>query len=137
VTSFRKRLLRDDRGVSSVELVMYTPVLMFATFLVVQFALSWYGNEVASATAREAARVARSQGGTAASLAEAEARGGAYATRIGGPGLTDVEVHVVLLPATQEVRATVTGRSQEVVPGFAPRVKAVVQSPIETFRPDG
>ena len=75
-------------------------------------------------------------GGTSAAIAEAESRGYDYATAIGGEGLTDVDVTVVALPGTQEVRVTVTGRSVEIVAGLAPRVRAVVQGPIEVFRPD-
>ncbi|MCV2394548.1 pilus assembly protein [Actinotalea sp. M2MS4P-6] len=128
--------LRGDTGASTVELVMYTPLLMLTIFVIVQFALSWYGNEVAGAAAREAARVARVGGGTPSAIADAEAAGAALATNVGGNGLTDVEVEVVALPLSQEVRATVTGRSVEIVAGLAPRVSASVQGPVEVFRPD-
>ena len=114
---------------------MYTPILMLITFLVVQFALTWYGQEVAGVVAREAARVARVQGGTPEALAAAEVRGKEYATTVGGNGFTDLDVQVVLLDPTT-VRATVTGRSVEIIPGFAPRVEAHVQAPVESFRPD-
>jgi len=124
-----------DRGASSVELVMYTPVLMLVTFLIVQFALSWYGNDVAGATAREAARVARTGGGTPEALAAAEARGVQYATAVGGEGLTDVTVDLVLVDA-QTVRATVRGRAVELVPGFVPHVEAHVEGQVESFRAD-
>lgn len=117
-------------------MVLYTPILMLVILVIVQFALSWYGNEVAGAAAREAARVARVGSGTSVAVADAEARGLEYAA-VGGEGLTDVEVDVVALPATREVRVTVTGRSLEIVAGLAPRVSAVVQGPIEEFRADG
>ena len=100
---------------------------MLITFLVVQFALTWYGQEIAVATAREAARVARVEGGGDLALQHAEA--------IGKGTFVDVDVDVVLVdPGT--VSATVTGRSMEIIPGWAPGVQAVVQGPVEMFRPD-
>ncbi|HWJ84083.1 MAG TPA: TadE/TadG family type IV pilus assembly protein [Cellulomonas sp.] len=130
------RALRDrEAGASSIELVLYAPLLMLITFMLVQFALTWYGDSVAGAAAREAARVARVGGGTPAALASAETRGASYATAVGGKGLTDVRVEVVRL-AGDQVRATVSGRSMELVGGLAPRVSASVEGPIEQFRPD-
>lgn len=131
----RGRFASPDAGSSAIELVLYTPLLMLITFLVVQFALSWYGQEIAGATAREAARVARAEGGTPEALDHAEARGRDYAEAIGKGTFVDVDVDVVLVdPGT--VSATVTGRSMEIIPGWAPGVQAVVQGPVEMFRPD-
>ncbi|MBO3085517.1 pilus assembly protein [Cellulomonas sp. zg-ZUI188] len=114
---------------------MYTPILMLVTFLIVQFALTWHGQEIAGVVAREAAREARIGGGTPQSLDDGEAKGRQYATVVGGNALRNVTVDVVLL-GDDRVRATVTGRSVELVPGFAPRVRAEVEGPVETFRPD-
>jgi len=131
-----RRVVRDrESGASSIELVLYTPMLMLVIFLIIQFALSWYGNEVAGSAAREAARVARVGGGTPAALAAAEKRGREYATAVGGNGLEEVTVDVVRLPG-DTVRATVSGRSQEIVRGFAPKVSASVEGPVEQFRAD-
>jgi Flp pilus assembly pilin Flp len=127
----RLRHARDERGATAIELVIVTPLLMLVTFLIVQFALSWFGNEVAGATARETARFVRTGG----SPAEAEARGLAYAASVGNGSLRDVVVRVRLIPGDQ-VEATVTGRSQEIINGFAPQVTQVVVGPIEQFRPD-
>lgn len=115
--------------------MLYTPVLFFVIFVIVQFALSWHGNQVASAAAREAARVARVEGGTPASLTAAEQHGVVYAAEIGSGALRDVIVEVVLV-SDEEIRATVTGRSMEIVDGMAPRVSQSVQGPIEEFRGD-
>lgn len=125
-----------DRGSSSVELVLYTPMLMLVTLLAVQFALSWHGNEIAGAVARETARVVRAGGGDAQSLADARARGMAYAEAIGGNALRDVDIEAVVIAEDLEVRVTVTGRSVEIIGGLAPRVSATVQGPVEVFRPD-
>lgn len=114
---------------------MYTPVLMLVTLLIVQFGLSWYGDSVAGATAREAARVARTGDGGPASLAAAEARGTQYAALIGGEGLTRVTVDAVLVD-DDTVAVTVRGRAVQVVPGYSPWLEARVQGPLETFRAD-
>lgn len=127
--------LRSQRGASSIELVLYTPVLFFVIFVIVQFALTWHGNQVASAAAREAAREARIDGEAPDALAAAEQHGVAYAAQIGGGALTEVTVEVVLV-GDDEVRATVTGRSMEIIDGLAPQVSQSVQGPIEEFRPD-
>lgn len=125
-----------DRGASSIELVLYTPVLMLVILLTVQFALSWHGSHVAGAVARETARVARAGGGAPDALAAAHARGTDYAAAIGGNALREVQVVVTPLPADAEVRVTVSGRAAAVVPGYTPRVSRTVQGPLETFRPD-
>lgn len=131
----RHRLRGDDRGATSVELVAYAPIVMLVTFLAVQFALTWHGNEIAGAVARETARVVRAAGGTAESLVAAEARGHEYADAIGGAALRDVSIDVALT-TSDEVQVIVQGRSVELLPGGAPRVRAVVQGPVEQFRPD-
>ena len=127
----RLRHAGEDRGTSAIELVIVTPLLMLVTFLIVQFALSWFGNEVAGATARETARYVRT-GGT---LDDAVVRGTEYAASVGSGSLRDVVVKVEMVGADQ-VRATVTGRAQEIVGGFAPEVSQSVVGPIEQFRPD-
>ncbi|MEN0128124.1 MAG: TadE/TadG family type IV pilus assembly protein [Brevundimonas sp.] len=125
-----------DAGASSVELVLYAPLLMLITFLLVQFSLSWYGTSVAGAAAREAARVARNGGGAPAALELAEQRARDYAASVGGPqGLTDVSVSVVAIDGDR-VRATVSGHAMEIVGGLAPRVSSTVEGPVEKFRPD-
>ena len=55
----RLRHLRGEAGASSVELLVFFPLLLLIILLAVQTGLSWYGNEVAMTTAREAARTLR------------------------------------------------------------------------------
>jgi Flp pilus assembly protein TadG len=115
---------------------MYMPLLLAAVFAVVQFSLAYLGDRAAQAGAREAARVARAGGGTPQALADARARGEAYVATVGRGVLFEPRVIVVQV-GPQEVRATVTGRSLQVVPGIpAPAVSETVQGPVEVFRPD-
>lgn len=116
-------------------MVVYTPLLMLAILAIVQLALTWYGNELAGAVARETARVVRTGGGTDDSVARAEQRAHEYAGSIGGASLRDVAVEITR-PDDETVRVTVTGRAVEIVQGLAPRVSSTVQGPVEGFRPD-
>jgi Flp pilus assembly protein TadG len=117
---------------------MYMPLLFFAIFMSVQFALMFFGNQAAAASAREAARVARAGGGTPEALGSARQRGTEYATTVGKGVLLDpqVQVQVQRVGATA-IRVVVDGGTLQVVPGLpAPRVHQVVQGPVESFRPD-
>ncbi|GLY33086.1 hypothetical protein Kisp02_64510 [Kineosporia sp. NBRC 101731] len=111
------------------------PLLLFVIFATVQAALLFLGNQAASAAAREAARVARTNGGAAA-IGMAQARGRAYASQVGSGVIEDVSVQVTAV-GNDEVRAVVTGKGVQVVPGIPGiRIRQVVQGPIEEFRPD-
>ncbi|RAX19208.1 MULTISPECIES: TadE/TadG family type IV pilus assembly protein [Actinomyces] len=127
--------LRAETGASSVELLVFFPLLMLIILITVQVALSWYGHEVAISTARETVRIVRDGGTAPAQVAQAEADGARYATRVGsGRALTDVDVHVDI--DGDEARVTVTGASMDIVAGLAPGIEASVTAPIETFRED-
>lgn len=108
------------------------PILMLAIFLTIQFALIYLGNQVASAAAREAARVAR----TSLDSGQAEAAGYAYTADIGTGILEDVRV-IVTPVGTEQVRVEVTGHAQKITPFVdPPTVTQVVQGPLEEFRAD-
>ena len=47
------RRRRGEEGASSLELLVFFPLLMLIILVTVQVALSWYGNEVAMTTARQ------------------------------------------------------------------------------------
>lgn len=115
---------------------MYLPLLFIAIFVSVQFALMFFGNQAAAAAAREAARVARTGGGTPQALHAARLRGAQYAATVGKGVLLQPQVRVLLVNAG-EVRAVVDGSTLQVVPGLpAPHLHQAVQGPLETFRPD-
>ena len=67
------RRLRSEAGASSVELLVFFPLLLLIVLLTVQVALSWYGNEVATSTAREVAREVRSGSADSSAVAAAKA----------------------------------------------------------------
>ena len=122
---------RDDRGVSAVELVLYMPLLMLLTFLCVQFALVYLGDQAANAVARETARVAR----VTRSEAAARQRGTVYAEQIGQGVLLDHDIDIRIDAET--VAVTVTGRAQEISPVGVPVVSETIVGPIEQFQEHG
>jgi Flp pilus assembly protein TadG len=125
-----------DRGASTIELAMYMPLLLFVIFVTVQAAMLFLGNQAASAAAREAARVARSGGGSAQAIQDGRVRGREYAASVGQGVIENVQVRVFLV-AGRQIRATVTGRGIQVVPWLPGLdITQVVQGPIEEFRPD-
>jgi Flp pilus assembly protein TadG len=128
----RQRRRRSERGVSTIELVIYAPLLMLMIFLAIQFALVYLGNQAASSAAREAARTAR----TTLDRDAAEAAGTAYTAKIGKGILEDVTVSVEPI-GTDEVRVVVTGHALKITPFLdPPTVSQSVQGPLETFRDD-
>lgn len=128
------RRLGRERGVSSVELAIYTPMLFFTVFLIVQAALVWHGNQIASAVAREAARDARAASTDRSNLADLESRWISYAEAVAGNGLQGVDVDIQVIG--DDVRADVTGCPLQIVPLEIMCVDQSVQSPIEEFKPD-
>jgi Flp pilus assembly protein TadG len=123
---------RPERGASSIELVIYAPILMLAIFLTIQFSLIFLGNQAASSAAREAARTAR----TTLDRGAAEEAGSSYSAKIGKGILEDVTVTVEPIGAEQ-VRVVVTGHALKITPFIdPPTVTQVVQGPLEKFRED-
>ncbi len=128
-----RRRRRSERGVSTIELVIYAPLLMLIIFLTIQFALIYLGNQAASSAAREAARTAR----TTLDRDAAEAAGTAYTEKIGKGILEDVTVTVEPV-GDDEVRVVVTGHAVKITPLLKPpTVTQTVQGPLEEFRGDG
>jgi Flp pilus assembly protein TadG len=119
--------------VSSVELLLYTPLLMFIVFLAVQFALYYLGSQVVSSTAREAARIIRTGGTPAQAQNVAEA----YARQIGNGIVSGVQVSPQTPSVPQNARVEVTGTPLTLVklPQLS-TVSAVSEGPLEIFRPD-
>ena len=126
--------LGQEAGASSVELIIFFPLLLLVVLITVQVALTWYGNEVAIATAREVAREARVSSKEGDHTAAAKANGVDYARRVGGKALTDIAIDVS--STSDQVTVRVSGKALDVVAGMSPRVKASVTSERETFRSD-
>ncbi|NUR10012.1 MAG: hypothetical protein HOQ22_18125 [Nocardioidaceae bacterium] len=113
-------------------MAMYMPILLLFIFATVQGALVYLGNQAASAVAREAARVARTNDGD---LAAGQRAGQQYAANIGQGILLGARVTPLAAPDGR-VRFQVTGHAQELSPILVPEVTQTVEAPIEEFRED-
>jgi Flp pilus assembly protein TadG len=120
---------RHERGVTSVELVVVTPVLLSLILLVVQVGLYFHASHIALAAAEEGARAARARTGTATA---GEARARRFVNALGSGLLRSPVVTASRGPTTArvEVRAQVA----TVLPGFRLVVDRVVESPGRTVR---
>ncbi|NDL58917.1 TadE/TadG family type IV pilus assembly protein [Phytoactinopolyspora mesophila] len=128
------RRVRSQRGASAIELALYTPIMFFVIFLIIQFAMHYHGSQVAHAAAREGARIARTTFDTDPGLHHAQARAAEHAARLGGNQLTDVRVTAGNDGAT--VWVEVCGRPKEIIKKVTPRVCQRAEGPVEQFRPD-
>lgn len=126
---------RVGKGYSSVELVLYMPLLLIAILLTVQFALVYLANQYASAAAREGNRVARITG----DAAQGEAKGRSVVSDVGNGMLEAATVRTTLV-GDAAVQTEVRGNAPQILPfGFLGLVDVseTVRGPIERFDPDG
>lgn len=123
-----------DRGASSIELALLTPILILVIMLVVQFTMVFHARHVALASAQSAARVARSQPEGAGWRAAAEARARDDVRKIGPQLITDLNVEVG--GNVNERWVVVSGHAPKVVPFMTFQVSQRSRGPIECFRPD-
>jgi Flp pilus assembly protein TadG len=134
----RSRRRPRDAGASAVELAILAPALLFATMLIVQFALWFDARHAALAAAQAGARIAREEAAAnprwqSDAIREATTYYDALGTRL----LTNVQVPPPALDqATNQVFVTVTGQLAGILPWHM-TIKATVGGPVECFRPAG
>src|SRR6266542_510105 len=119
-----------ERGVTSTELVVITPVLLTLILLVVQVGLYFHASHIALAAAEEGARAARARNGSAAA---GEVRARCFVRALGGGLVSSPVVTASRSPTT--VWVEVQGQVATVVPGLRLHIDRVVQSPRERFVP--
>lgn len=136
---------RDERGASAIELAIVAPVLIFVIFATIQFALWFYGRNVALQAAREGVSSARLVDvddpavDSEAALRQIEHRVEHYARRVGQEALLDPTA-TAEYDGTQRVRVTVRGRAVQLVPGISLTITRTISGEIERFErdePDG
>ena len=132
---------RAERGSSTIELVLLTPVMVALLFGLIQAALLWQAHHLVGAAAQHGARLAR----TATALQPTTAVAGpgsdravqtgtlAYLRQVGGTSLNDV--HITLSRGGGYVTVTVTGAAIGVLPGTSVHVSSSSRTPEERFRP--
>ena len=121
--------LRDERGMTTIQVAILFPVVLFWLMLIVQYGLWWHAKQVANAAAAEAVAAAQVPTGT-------EADGDAAAHRLldQSGNLTDVSVDVDRQP--ELVIVEVTGEPPRLVPGFEWSVTARSYAPVERYVPE-
>jgi Flp pilus assembly protein TadG len=121
-----------------VELAILAPVLLFATMLIVQFALWFDARHAALAAAQAGARIAREEAAAnpkwqSDAITEATTFYDAMGTRL----LSNVQVPAPAVNrAANVVSVTVTGQLAGVLPWHM-TIRATAGGPVECFRPAG
>ena len=117
---------RDERGMTTIQVAILFPVVLFWIMLIVQYGLWWHAKQVANAAAAEAVDAAQVSTGTARDGEDAAA---SYLAQAGN--LDNVTITVTREPAT--VTAEIHGDAPRLVPGFAWSVTARGAAPVERF----
>lgn len=136
----RRRLTRDDRGVSALELAFIGPSLFLLIFFVIQAALYLYGRSVALQAAREGVSQLR--------LAQTEQdynsiRGGvldnvrAFASHVGSGALDRPGVVPTYDDTAGRVNVVVTGQTISLVPFLTFHVTEQASGQVERFQDTG
>lgn len=120
---------RDERGMTTIQVAILFPVVLFWIMLIVQYGLWWHAKQVANAAAAEAVDAAQISTGTARDGEDAAA---SYLAQAGN--LDNVTITMTREPAT--VTAEVHGDAPRLVPGFSWSVTARGSAPVERFIPE-
>lgn len=123
------RRLRDERGMTTIQVAILFPAVLFWVMLIVQYGLWWHAKQVANAAAAEAVDAAQVSTGTAR---DGETAAAAYLEQAGN--LSDITITVTREPNT--VTAEVHGDAPRLVPGFEWSVTARSAAPVERFIPE-
>lgn len=118
----------DDRGLTSTQLAVLMPALIFWTMLIVQYGLWFHARQVAGAAAAEATDAAQIPGATAEN---GHAAAQSFLDQSGN--LDDIRIDIDR--SAQIVTVEITGTAPQLVPGVTWTVTARAESPVERFVP--
>jgi Flp pilus assembly protein TadG len=123
---------RDQRGASTLEMVLIAPVLIFALMAIVQFGLYFHAKNVAEQAAQEGAAAARSFDGT-----ESSAQGVTedYLAALGESTLQGRSVSVSRGLESASVTVRGTALSLIPIPGLSLHVEVTASGPVERYVP--
>lgn len=125
-----QRRRRDERGSSTLELVILFPVVLLVIFGAVQGALYFHARSVALSAAQEGVRAASGETG---SVEAGSKTANEFVAQAGGDDvLTDLAVSGQRSQTAAKV--TVTGRPLSVIPGVLNiKVSQTAEAPVERF----
>ena len=123
------RRVRDERGMTTIQVAILFPVVLFWIMLIVQYGLWWHAKQVANAAAAEAVDAAQVSTGSARDGEDAAA---SYLAQSGN--LDNITVTVSREPTVVTVEGR--GDAPQLVPGFAWSVTARSTAPVERFIPE-
>ena len=123
------RRVRDERGMTTIQVAILFPVVLFWIMLTVQYGLWWHAKQVANAAAAEAVDAAQVSTGSASDGEDAAA---SYLAQSGN--LDNITVTVSREPTV--VTVEVRGDAPQLVPGFEWSVTARSTAPVERFIPE-
>ena len=123
------RRVRDERGMTTIQVAILFPVVLFWIMLIVQYGLWWHAKQVANAAAAEAVDAAQVSSGTAR---DSEDAASSYLAQSGN--LDNVTITVSREPTV--VTVEVRGDAPQLVPGFEWSVTARSTAPVERFIPE-
>ena len=123
------RRWRGERGMTTIQVAILFPVVLFWIMLIVQYGLWWHAKQVANAAAAEAVDAAQVSSGSARDGEDAAA---SYLAQSGN--LDDITITVSREPTT--VTVELHGDAPQLVPGFEWSVTARSTAPVERFIPE-
>lgn len=124
-----RRRWRGEAGMTTTQVTILMPVLLFWIMLIVQYGLWYHAKQVANAAAAEAVDAAQTPAGTAV-LGERAAQD--FLASSGNLSTPIVSVERDLDRVVAEVR----GDAPRLVPGFSWSVTARAEAPVERFVPE-
>lgn len=125
---------RDERGSTSLELVILFPVVLLLIFAGIQGALYYHARNVALSAAQQGVRAAKAENGSSDQGRQAAQ---AFVDQAGGDNVI-TGVNVTANRGANEATVTVTGRPISVIPGILNfTVSQTAQGPIEVFTAPG
>jgi Flp pilus assembly protein TadG len=128
----RPRLVRDERGAVSAELVIATPLLLLLIMTVIQFALWEHAEHIATAVAQQGVSVGRLQNQTAgAGQQEAQS----VLDQLGPSVLAGSKITATR--TAEMTTVTVTGHAESIVGLFSLPVRATASGATENYTNPG
>ena len=125
-----RRRQRDERGVTTIEVVIAFPIVLMIILAIVQLAIAAHARSVAEAAAQEGAAAARRYDGSSAAAQERTAD---YLDELGPTILQNRSITVQRDDQTATV--TITGTVISVIPGLNLSVEKSASGPVERYVP--